>query len=376
MPADAVPNGSSVLDGATGQVLPSYQNVQAMFAADPLEFLDPISPTDIRQVEYDVIDRNLVVSTIVASFVISTVDVYYEVLIDLDNNLFTGALVRDPLNFQNAVGADFIMRVFSFDGGLGPVYFANLQRPDAIIELHEALVNFFPVQVQGTGGGFILTIPLELLSGFGIDVSTLQQFRFLVASGNLQGVGRIDFAPSAPVIVSLTPPPPLSGDYNRSGNVDQADYTTWKASFGNLVSPGTGADGNGNGVVDAADYIIWRNHLGRPTAASLVAPASKQSAPTENSTSAVSTLQYFVPSPTNSSPRFARKLPVSIEVDSNILSQNSRELDLLIDNVSQRTKRADNSIEFAVRIYDRFFESARSLKVAIDEAFAELPILQ
>ncbi len=53
---------------------------------------------------------------------------------------------------------------------------------------------------------------------------------------------------------------PNPGDYDNSGNVDQADYGVWRASFGQTGS-GLAADGNGNGVVDTADYIVWRKNL-------------------------------------------------------------------------------------------------------------------
>jgi hypothetical protein len=55
----------------------------------------------------------------------------------------------------------------------------------------------------------------------------------------------------------------LLGDYDIDGDVDNADYTRWRATFGQSVSvPGNLADGNKNGVVDAADYAVWRDNLG------------------------------------------------------------------------------------------------------------------
>jgi hypothetical protein len=55
----------------------------------------------------------------------------------------------------------------------------------------------------------------------------------------------------------------LLGDYDIDGDVDTADYTTWRTTFGSAVSPaGNNADGNKNGIVDAADYAIWRDNLG------------------------------------------------------------------------------------------------------------------
>ncbi len=65
--------------------------------------------------------------------------------------------------------------------------------------------------------------------------------------------------------------PTLLGDYDRSGTVDQADYTLWKSSYGQSVSSGSGADGNSDGVVNLADYTIWRNNLGATLPATFVA---------------------------------------------------------------------------------------------------------
>ncbi|MFO0789330.1 MAG: PEP-CTERM sorting domain-containing protein [Pirellulales bacterium] len=58
------------------------------------------------------------------------------------------------------------------------------------------------------------------------------------------------------------------GDYDIDGDIDAADFTRWRQTFGTAVTPaGNGADGNRNGVVDAADYVIWRNAVGAGPAA-------------------------------------------------------------------------------------------------------------
>jgi hypothetical protein len=62
--------------------------------------------------------------------------------------------------------------------------------------------------------------------------------------------------------VNLAPPPSPTGDYNRNGVVDAADYVAWRDTLGQNVSMGTGADGSGNGSVDAADYDFWRARFG------------------------------------------------------------------------------------------------------------------
>jgi autotransporter-associated beta strand protein len=55
--------------------------------------------------------------------------------------------------------------------------------------------------------------------------------------------------PEGPIEAILMP-----GDYNGDGLVNAADYTRWRATFGQSGP----ADGNGNGVIDAADYVLWR----------------------------------------------------------------------------------------------------------------------
>jgi hypothetical protein len=56
--------------------------------------------------------------------------------------------------------------------------------------------------------------------------------------------------------------PVLPGDYDFDGDVDEADYGTWRSTFGSQVTHGTKADGNGDGVVNGADYVVWRKNLG------------------------------------------------------------------------------------------------------------------
>lgn len=52
----------------------------------------------------------------------------------------------------------------------------------------------------------------------------------------------------------------LTGDYDGSGTVDDADYTVWKNNFNSTTE--LAADGNGDGKVDAADYAVWRDNFG------------------------------------------------------------------------------------------------------------------
>jgi prepilin-type N-terminal cleavage/methylation domain-containing protein len=80
------------------------------------------------------------------------------------------------------------------------------------------------------------------------------------------------------------------GDYDRSGEVDAADYAKWKMNYGMMVDqPGDGADGNGDGIVDAADYTVWRNNWTGSGAGGLAAERAGLS----------STPAYSVPEPTS-----------------------------------------------------------------------------
>jgi peptidyl-prolyl cis-trans isomerase A (cyclophilin A) len=54
--------------------------------------------------------------------------------------------------------------------------------------------------------------------------------------------------------------PIISGDYNFSGSVTNADDTVWRNSLGSTTN--LAADGNGNGIVDAADYVVYRKKFG------------------------------------------------------------------------------------------------------------------
>lgn len=52
----------------------------------------------------------------------------------------------------------------------------------------------------------------------------------------------------------------LSGDYNRDGRVDAADYVIWRKTSGS-EGIGLAADGSGNGSVNEADYLLWRQNF-------------------------------------------------------------------------------------------------------------------
>ncbi len=68
-----------------------------------------------------------------------------------------------------------------------------------------------------------------------------------------------------------------TGDYNRDGVVDAADYTVWRDAMGSTTD--LRADGDFSGVVDAPDYAVWTSHFsgpGAPQLASLASPSAPE----------------------------------------------------------------------------------------------------
>ena len=60
----------------------------------------------------------------------------------------------------------------------------------------------------------------------------------------------------------------ITGDYDRDGMIDEADYATWAEQYGGVNAPP--ADGNGDGVVNTADYTVWRDAYDASLAATAV----------------------------------------------------------------------------------------------------------
>ena len=52
------------------------------------------------------------------------------------------------------------------------------------------------------------------------------------------------------------------GDFNDDGQVDAADYTTWRDTLGSSVARGFDADGDGDTLITLADYDVWRAKFG------------------------------------------------------------------------------------------------------------------
>jgi hypothetical protein len=68
---------------------------------------------------------------------------------------------------------------------------------------------------------------------------------------------QLDYQPNALSLIVA-----ISGDYNRNGVVDGADYAVWRNTLGQ-TGVGLAADGNGNGAIDSGDFNVWRAHFGQ-----------------------------------------------------------------------------------------------------------------
>jgi len=78
-------------------------------------------------------------------------------------------------------------------------------------------------------------------------------------SGPSDYISVITWALNGVQIVQL---PNLLGDADGNGKVDFQDYLALESSFGNTVTPGTGADFDSNGVVNFQDYLTLESNFG------------------------------------------------------------------------------------------------------------------
>jgi murein DD-endopeptidase MepM/ murein hydrolase activator NlpD len=76
------------------------------------------------------------------------------------------------------------------------------------------------------------------------------------------GTWTIDFRLNGTTLVSKSFDVLPTGDYNRDGAVDAADYIIWRKSLGQSVSAFSGADGDGDRRITQADYALWRANYG------------------------------------------------------------------------------------------------------------------
>jgi autotransporter-associated beta strand protein len=136
--------------------------------------------------------------------------------------------------------------------------------------------SHYAVEIAGAAADKLISIDLNLSASEFLDVSVLEEMvgaSWLIAeySGTLDGqfdavtAGfAVDYDTPGEIHLQFVAVP---GDYNSNGVVDAADYTVWRDTLGDQVTPGTGADGTGpggspDGVVDQLDYQLWVDHFG------------------------------------------------------------------------------------------------------------------
>jgi GH25 family lysozyme M1 (1,4-beta-N-acetylmuramidase) len=84
------------------------------------------------------------------------------------------------------------------------------------------------------------------------------------ATGNVGGISPVDRNAFEGTMEQLAQyiPTYRAGDFDRSGEVDAADYVHWRKTLGQPVNMGTAADGNLSGVIDVDDRRVWQTNFG------------------------------------------------------------------------------------------------------------------
>jgi Dockerin type I domain len=102
----------------------------------------------------------------------------------------------------------------------------------------------------------------EIMSAITLTSNTLY---YVVTTGfNSSDSGPYTLTFSGPSSVTQLFPPSLSGDYNRDGTVNGADYVLWRRTLNTSVTFFSAADGNGSGTIDSGDFDVWRANFGQP----------------------------------------------------------------------------------------------------------------
>ena len=111
--------------------------------------------------------------------------------------------------------------------------------------------------------------------GFGPSLEIINPLGDPTSSANWRASTAVGGSPGTDGLI-----PPIPGDYDGNGTVEQMDLIPWRSSFGLAVITGASSDGNRDGIVGAGDFIIWRKNLGLSHGAAItltaveVAPAS------------------------------------------------------------------------------------------------------
>ena len=162
-------------------------------------------------------------------------------IVRFDAEAVYGAPLRYIVSFNEAVAgvdtSDFVLvPTGTADAGIGTV-----------TQLAQSLYLVTAENITGSG-----TLALELIDDDSIVDTVADPAPFPLGG---VGTGTGSLLGQAYTLAA----PPLPGDYDGNGTVEQADYDVWVSTYGSTTDPR--ADGNEDGVVDAADYTVWRDNL-------------------------------------------------------------------------------------------------------------------
>lgn len=246
--ADRMPEGGCAFDTGTEQVLePLVWDPDVTISETDPEEVGEVSGMDLIQVDVEVVESHLVVKGILRRWDATQIGNWFEILLDTDMNTATGEMIYNDLTpGKPAIGVDYRINIYSMDEYTYVGYYADLVRPDRVIESHHATLFAQPSSLGPAS--FTVTIPLEAL-----DNLTSELRLFVTTGGAL--TGRQDVAPPYPINVNLaenelpvasfsyTPESPLvnqmitfdaSSSYAPDGNITNYE---WNFGDGNI---GTG----------------------------------------------------------------------------------------------------------------------------------------
>jgi hypothetical protein len=182
---------------------------------------------------------------------------------------FFGVEAYDAANADNGIR---LLGALGVDANTGDVLYqlqdsGELAEAGTVVEFdqwhhYQLVLDFATDSYQGFLNGALVATTGFVDRGFNVNDFTDADITAIGASSDVVSQGLSSSAVFDNFVVREGLGQELLGDYDMDGDVDGADYTRWRATFGQMVAAtGDGADGNGNGIVDAADYVVWRNML-------------------------------------------------------------------------------------------------------------------
>jgi hypothetical protein len=209
-------------------------------------------------------------------------------LAPLKNNDETGYIIR----FNSGAGAKLPsnpnvherLGFFAFDGfnsghwnradGAGSIdtgLATSATTSGAMLRLTLQTAETYLLQILPVSGGSPLYSVSGNLASTGLgSIDTIEVVMFGNGSGNGltgtagQPTGQREFFFDS--LMLDNPQTFLTGDYNRDGKVDTADYVIWRDTFNQSIANGSAADANWDGLITQADYDLWRGNFGASSA--------------------------------------------------------------------------------------------------------------